>query len=286
MEVSTHMPIGDFVNFIPGPGLPAHPPHGLRDRRLLRLAQLQRRCRLLGWGFSLFALAEISYMTYHLDWTVFLFAHTISEVLDLVAFVLVFVGRDAGVTAPACAVRRAGHDGSPRRWSSARCSARPGAARRCAADSPAEPVATDHVDLPPSYRFEPEVITVPDGTTVTWTNHDNFTHNVRLLDDGGEVLTLAPGESVTFTFTGPGEHRYDCSFHPDRHEWRGGRQRELMALPTGAGHPSRWRARPSRIRQPLASRASSRSQVSIAPPTMPVDRAPSRISGFPCGRSM
>ena len=46
----------------------------------------------LGWAFTLFALAEISYMTYHLDWTVFLFAHTISEVLDLVAFVLVFVG--------------------------------------------------------------------------------------------------------------------------------------------------------------------------------------------------
>src|SRR4051794_3129402 len=47
---------------------------------------------LLGWGFSLFCIAEISYMTYHLDWTVFLFAHTISEVLDLAAFVLVFVG--------------------------------------------------------------------------------------------------------------------------------------------------------------------------------------------------
>jgi len=45
----------------------------------------------LGWAFSLFALAEISYMTYHLDWTVFLFAHTISEVLDLFAFILVFV---------------------------------------------------------------------------------------------------------------------------------------------------------------------------------------------------
>ena len=29
-------------------------------------------------------------MTYHLDWTVFLFAHTIAEVLDLGAFVLVF----------------------------------------------------------------------------------------------------------------------------------------------------------------------------------------------------
>jgi hypothetical protein len=31
-------------------------------------------------------------MTYHLDWTVFLFAHTIAEVLDLAAFVLVFAG--------------------------------------------------------------------------------------------------------------------------------------------------------------------------------------------------
>jgi hypothetical protein len=29
-------------------------------------------------------------MTYHLNWTTFLFAHTISEVLDLVAFALVF----------------------------------------------------------------------------------------------------------------------------------------------------------------------------------------------------
>jgi hypothetical protein len=51
----------------------------------------KRELPLLGVAFTLFALAEISYMTYHLDWTVFLFAHTISEVLDLVAFVLVFV---------------------------------------------------------------------------------------------------------------------------------------------------------------------------------------------------
>jgi plastocyanin len=84
-----------------------------------------------------------------------------------------------------------------------------------AACAPAEPVATDQVDLPPSYRFEPEAITVPNGTTVTWTNSDNFTHNVRLLDDGGQELQLAPGESVSFTFTGPGEHHYDCSFHPN-----------------------------------------------------------------------
>jgi hypothetical protein len=52
----------------------------------------KRELSLLGVGFALFALAEISYMTYHLDWTVFLFAHTISEVLDLAAFIAVFLG--------------------------------------------------------------------------------------------------------------------------------------------------------------------------------------------------
>jgi hypothetical protein len=47
---------------------------------------------VLGWGFLLYALAEVVYMTYHLDWTIFLFAHTVAEVLDLAAFVLVFAG--------------------------------------------------------------------------------------------------------------------------------------------------------------------------------------------------
>jgi hypothetical protein len=50
----------------------------------------KRDLGLLGSAFSLFAAAELVYMTYHLDWTVFLFAHTIAEVLDLTAFVLVF----------------------------------------------------------------------------------------------------------------------------------------------------------------------------------------------------
>ena len=85
----------------------------------------------------------------------------------------------------------------------------------CAPPAAAEPVATDTVNLPPSYKFEPAAITVPDGMTVKWTNNDNFTHNVRLLDDGGEILDLPPGESVSFTFSGAGEHRYDCSFHPN-----------------------------------------------------------------------
>jgi hypothetical protein len=48
--------------------------------------------RLFGWGFAAFALAEVSYMTYHVNITQFLFAHTISEVLDGIAFVVIFLG--------------------------------------------------------------------------------------------------------------------------------------------------------------------------------------------------
>ena len=59
----------------------------------------KRELPVLGTAFSLFAAAELVYMTYHLDWTVFLFAHTIAEVLDLVAFVLVFAAAVVQVTA-------------------------------------------------------------------------------------------------------------------------------------------------------------------------------------------
>jgi len=85
------VPFGDFVNQIP--------PIGFLIVHIVLFAaggyfawrSFGAGATTLGWAFSLFALAEISYMTYHLDWTVFLFAHTISEVLDLAAFTLVFV---------------------------------------------------------------------------------------------------------------------------------------------------------------------------------------------------
>jgi hypothetical protein len=43
-----------------------------------------------GLGFALFAVAELSYMTYHVNATLFLFAHTISEVLVGGAIVALF----------------------------------------------------------------------------------------------------------------------------------------------------------------------------------------------------
>lgn len=54
------------------------------------LRAFERGESTFGAGFALFALAEISYMTYHVNITNFLFAHTISEVLDGAAFVVLF----------------------------------------------------------------------------------------------------------------------------------------------------------------------------------------------------
>lgn len=84
------MPFGDFVNQIPAPVFLLIHLTAFLIGAFFAWRSFGAGVSLLGWGFSLFALAEISYMTYHLDWTNFLFAHTISEVLDLLAFILVF----------------------------------------------------------------------------------------------------------------------------------------------------------------------------------------------------
>ena len=76
-------------------------------------------------------------------------------------------------------------------------------------------VATDHVDLPKSYKFEPAIITVKTGTTVTWTNHDDFPHTVQVLAGAPDsTQTLGIGKSVTLTFDQPGTVYYHCSLHP------------------------------------------------------------------------
>ncbi len=90
------MPIGDFVNNIPAPIFLLIHLTAFVIGAYFAWRSFNADASTLGWGFSLYALAEISYMTYHLDWTVFLFAHTISEVLDLVAVILIFVAVTSG----------------------------------------------------------------------------------------------------------------------------------------------------------------------------------------------
>ena len=86
------MPIGAFINVIPNAVFVV-----IHAVALIIGAYFARRMFAtgatdFGRGFVLYALAEVSYLTYHFDWTTFLFAHTISEVLDLLAVICFVVG--------------------------------------------------------------------------------------------------------------------------------------------------------------------------------------------------
>lgn len=81
----------------------------------------------------------------------------------------------------------------------------------CGQTATAAPVQTDQVNLPPSYRFDPAVIQVVAGTSVTWTNNDHFTHSVKVQDAPDHQIK--PGESVSILFHTPGNYPYLCTFH-------------------------------------------------------------------------
>jgi plastocyanin len=74
-----------------------------------------------------------------------------------------------------------------------------------------EPVATTEVQMVKSYRFDPKVIEIKAGDTVTWTNEDNFTHTVEV--DGQEDHKVEQGESFSITFDKPGTYHYVCTLH-------------------------------------------------------------------------
>jgi len=78
-------------------------------------------------------------------------------------------------------------------------------------------VRTEQVDMPKSYKFSPEVVEVKAGTTVTWTNHDDFPHNVTLLTGPDKTSKdVGIGDSVDMAFAEAGTVYYHCSFHPQQ----------------------------------------------------------------------
>lgn len=80
--------------------------------------------------------------------------------------------------------------------------------------SGAEAVGTNAVRSIKSYRFTPADIRIAAGTPVTWSNEDNFVHNVHLLDGSNTTKDLPIGGSASITFEKPGLIRYECSLHP------------------------------------------------------------------------
>ncbi len=65
-----------------------------------------------------------------------------------------------------------------------------------------------------NFSFAPAELTVPVGTTVTWTNRDDLPHTVVSTDKVFKSKVLDTDEKFSYTFTQPGTFPYFCSIHP------------------------------------------------------------------------
>jgi len=82
-----------------------------------------------------------------------------------------------------------------------------------AGQQPGAPAATNAV-LIRDFAFSPATLTVPVGTTVTWTNQDQDPHTVTAPGGAFKSPTLNTGDTFRFTFTTPGRYDYLCTIHP------------------------------------------------------------------------
>ena len=75
------------------------------------------------------------------------------------------------------------------------------------------PAASTEVKID-NFSFGPAAITVPAGTTVTWTNRDDIPHTVVSDDKIFKSKVLDTDEKFSYTFSKPGTYPYFCSVHP------------------------------------------------------------------------
>ena len=84
---------------------------------------------------------------------------------------------------------------------------------------PPEPGAADTANTAAvtiaGFAYSPEQLTIPLGTTVTWTNNDAAPHDVVSYDRFSIVSDLMEtGESFAQRFDEPGSFAYFCTLHP------------------------------------------------------------------------
>jgi plastocyanin len=79
--------------------------------------------------------------------------------------------------------------------------------------APAPPVRGDQVSID-GFAFAPVTLTVPVGTTVTWTNRDEEPHTVAASDGSFHSPGMGTGATFAHTFPNAGTFDYVCSIHP------------------------------------------------------------------------
>src|SRR6201994_2646643 len=78
---------------------------------------------------------------------------------------------------------------------------------------PAAPVSGNAVSID-NFAFAPATLTVPAGSTVTWTNKDEEPHTVAASGGSFHSPGMGTGATFTHTFGTAGTFDYVCSIHP------------------------------------------------------------------------
>jgi plastocyanin len=65
-----------------------------------------------------------------------------------------------------------------------------------------------------NFSFGPQTITVPVGTTVTWTNRDDIPHTSVSTEGVFKSKVMDTDEKFSYTFTKAGTYPYYCTIHP------------------------------------------------------------------------
>ena len=76
-----------------------------------------------------------------------------------------------------------------------------------------QPAASATVKID-NFSFGPAALTVPVGTTVTWTNRDDIPHTAVSTDGVFKSKAMDTDDKFSFVFTKPGTYSYFCSIHP------------------------------------------------------------------------
>jgi plastocyanin len=80
--------------------------------------------------------------------------------------------------------------------------------------APATGASSSHDGALDNFRFTPGETTVPAGTTVSWTNHDDVPHTIVSTEQRFKSPVLDTDQRFAHTFDTPGTFPYFCSLHP------------------------------------------------------------------------
>lgn len=136
---------------------------------------------------------------------------------------------------------------------------------------PAVPAqAASHAVMIHNYAYGPGSLSITQGDTVTWTNHDTAEHDVVVTSGPASFRSpmLSKGESWSYTFTTAGNYGYTCSVHPDM---RGSVSAKAAAPP----RPATSAAQPDPAQPPAADPSTAPQQTAPTAPAAPIPTVPS-----------